>query len=168
MSKKLSIAATALFTVALMGINTNTASAQGFGGFLNVNKHGVSLSLGQTFGHDNCANAYYWRNETRRVWRPETYRNEFVPAIYENRFDHHGNPRQVLVRAGYNRRICVPGFWETYTERVRVYNPRHRHAPSPIFRRRDRDHDRRDARRHDRRDRRRNSRRHDRRNRRNR
>lgn len=117
MSSKLTLAAAAIFTAALFGMNAKSATAQSFGGFFNVNTRGVSISLGTAC---SCDSVYTWRNDRRRVWCAETYRSEFVPAAYRTDYDCHGNGFQVLVRAGYNRRVCVPGHWDYVDNRVRV------------------------------------------------
>lgn len=123
MNNKLTLAAAAIFTAALFGMNAPSATAQNFGGFLNVNTNGVSISLGTN--SCTCHSAYTFRNERRRVWCAETYRNEWVPAAYRTDYDRYGNGVRVLVRAGFNRRICVPGHWDYVDHRVRVRRPGH-------------------------------------------
>lgn len=121
MSNKITIASAALLTAALLGFAAPTANAQLFGG-LQLNTRDFSISLGT--GH-TCRHAPLYRYETvrRKVWRPATWRVEHVPAVYRTEYDCYGYATQVLVRAAYDRRIRVAGYWDFVNERVRVRQP---------------------------------------------
>lgn len=57
---------------------------------------------------------------TRRVWVPGRTRREWVPPLYQTRFDSCGRPYTVCVRAGHWRTVCEPGHYENRVERVWV------------------------------------------------
>ena len=62
----------------------------------------------------------HWESRTVMVWIAATYRTEYVPPAYEDRRGRHGRIHRVLVRAGYNRTICIPGHYEHRVQRFWV------------------------------------------------
>lgn len=70
----------------------------------------------------------HWEDRTVRVWVEATYRTEYVPPVYEERRGRHGRIHRILVRAGYNRTVCIPGHYENRVQRFWV-------APRPIYHR---------------------------------
>lgn len=64
---------------------------------------------------------YETRCETVRV--PGHYENVWVEPVYERHVDHCGTVTEVLVRAGYHKRVWVDGGYET--REIRVWVPGH-------------------------------------------
>ncbi len=71
----------------------------------------------------------YWEVRTVRVWIPERWVDEVLPAIVETRRVVVYDPqtgrsweeyRTVVVRPETVVRRCIPGYWDTRTERVWV------------------------------------------------
>ncbi len=56
-----------------------------------------------------------------RVWIPETWREETVPAVYREVRDYYGRVYRILVKPAEIRRIRIPGRYEI--RRTRVWIP---------------------------------------------
>lgn len=108
------------------------AEAQSVGiGFKKHGKHGsIGIVIGSPVRHaPYCPPAPLWipghyQNVERRVFVPGRTRQEFVPAVYEDRYyrDYCGNLRlqRVLVTPACWRTVEDPGTWQCVTERVWV------------------------------------------------
>lgn len=59
---------------------------------------------------------YDWVEE--QIWVPGRTRREWVPAVYETRYDDCGNPYRVLVCAGYYHTVQEPGYYRTQRRKV--------------------------------------------------
>ena len=89
---------------------------------LTVGSQGVSLNLSRggarvPRGYDGGRYEY----RTERTWVPGYNRQVWVEPVYQWRYDSCGARYRVLVRAGYNRTVCVPGRYEN--RQVKVWVP---------------------------------------------
>ena len=63
----------------------------------------------------------HWTVTTQRVWQPGVSKQVWVPPVYATKYDHCGNPYQVLVTPGHHKTVVEPGCWAS--KRVRVWKP---------------------------------------------
>jgi hypothetical protein len=59
----------------------------------------------------------------RKVWVPGGWREEWVPPVFETRWDACGRAVRVQVGGGYARKVALPGRWEIRAETV--WHPGH-------------------------------------------
>ena len=62
----------------------------------------------------------HYEVRTVQVWVPETFREEYVPPVYQTYRDRYGRYVTVMVRPACTNRVYVPGYYDYQTQQVWV------------------------------------------------